>query len=82
VIEVAGESLRFDRRTKAALYARNGIPEYWIVNLADVAIEVHRDPDPSSAVYRQTFAVHRGDALDAQSMEGLRVDVASLFPQA
>ena len=80
VIEVAGESLRFDRQTKAALYARNGIPEYWIVNLADAAIEVHRDPDPPSAAYRQTFAVHRGDALEAQSVEGLRVDVGVLFP--
>ena len=80
VIEVAGESLRFDRRTKAALYARNGIPEYWIVNLSDAAIEVHRDPDPPSAAYRQTFAVHRGDALEAQSVEGLRVEVGDLFP--
>jgi Uma2 family endonuclease len=80
VIEVAGESLRFDRRTKAALYARHGIPEYWIVNLADAAIEVHRDPDPPLAVYRQAFAVHRGDTVQAQSVEGLRVDVGVLFP--
>jgi Uma2 family endonuclease len=31
VIEVAGDSLRKDRRVKAALYARFGIPEYRIV---------------------------------------------------
>jgi Uma2 family endonuclease len=80
VIEVAGESLRFDRQTKAALYARNGIPEYWIVNLADAAIEVHRDPDPPAAAYRRTFVVRRGDALESQSVEGLRVDVGTLFP--
>jgi Uma2 family endonuclease len=80
VIEVAGESLRFDRQTKAAVYARHAIPEYWIVNLADAAIEVHRDPDPSSAAYRRTFAVHRGDALEAQSVEGVRLDVGVLFP--
>jgi len=80
VIEVAGESLRFDRQTKAALYARHGIPEYWIVNLADAAIEVHRDPDPPSAVYRQAFAAHRGDALEAQFVQGLRIDAGVLFP--
>lgn len=80
VIEVAGESLRFDRQTKTALYARSGIPEYWIVNLAGEAIEVHRDPDPSSGAYRRTFAAHRGDALEAQSVDGLRVDVGVLFP--
>jgi Uma2 family endonuclease len=80
VVEVAGESLRFDRQTKAALYARAGIPEYWIVNLAEATIEVHRDPDPPSALYRQAFAVRRGDALEAQSVPGLRVDVGVLFP--
>jgi Uma2 family endonuclease len=80
VIEVAAESLRFDRRTKAALYARHGIPEYWIVNLTDATVEVHRDPDPPSGRYRQTLVVQRGDALEAQSVEGLRVEVGVLFP--
>jgi Uma2 family endonuclease len=80
VIEVADESLRFDRQTKAALYARNGIPEYWIVNLAEAAVEVHRDPDPASALYRQAFAARRGDTLEARSAEGLRIDVGVLFP--
>lgn len=80
VIEVAGESLRLDRQAKAALYARSAIPEYWIVNLADAAVEVHRDPDPPSALYRRTFTARPGDALEAQSVPGLRVDVGVLFP--
>src|SRR5688572_29364106 len=33
LIEVAASSLRFDRGTKAALYARAGVPEYWVVDV-------------------------------------------------
>jgi Uma2 family endonuclease len=33
VVEVAESSLRFDRRRKGSLYARAGLPDYWIVNL-------------------------------------------------
>jgi Uma2 family endonuclease len=57
VVEVADSSLRLDRRLKAELYARAGLPDYWIVNLAEGLVEVHRDPqpagdDPSRWVYR------------------------------
>jgi Uma2 family endonuclease len=44
VVEVADETLAFDRERKAGLYAKAGIPEYCIVNLADRALEVYRDP--------------------------------------
>src|SRR4029077_12696675 len=41
LVEVAESSLRKDRVVKASLYARAGIPEYWIVNLRERVIEVH-----------------------------------------
>lgn len=44
VIEVAWSSLAYDRDEKASLYARAGVKEYWIVNLADRRLEIHRDP--------------------------------------
>lgn len=46
VIEVAKSSLAFDRKEKATLYAKAGIPEYWIVDLAGRKLEVYRDPGP------------------------------------
>ncbi len=42
VVEVADATLRLDRKTKQAVYARNGIAEYWIVNLKDNSLEVYR----------------------------------------
>jgi len=44
VIEVADSSLRKDRELKGLLHAAAGIPEYWIVNLADHGVEIHRAP--------------------------------------
>ena len=45
IVEVADTSLREDRVVKAPLYAEGGIPEYWIVNLLERLVEVHRQPE-------------------------------------
>jgi Uma2 family endonuclease len=45
LIEVADTSLGRDRDFKLPLYARDGIKEYWIVNLEQNHLEVYRDPD-------------------------------------
>src|SRR2546421_649943 len=44
LVEVSDTTLRFDRTTKAALYARAGIPEYWVLDLLGRALYVHRGP--------------------------------------
>lgn len=44
VVEVAESSLRRDRTTKLAIYARARIAVYWIVNLVDGRIEVYSEP--------------------------------------
>jgi Uma2 family endonuclease len=46
VVEIADSSLTFDRLDKVRLYARHGIPEYWILNLAERCLEVYREPQP------------------------------------
>jgi len=44
IVEVADATLRHDRKRKGSLYARAGVPEYWIVNLLDRRLELYRDP--------------------------------------
>lgn len=44
IVEISDTTLRFDRERKRRLYARAGIQEYWIVNLLDRCLEVHRHP--------------------------------------
>lgn len=79
VVEVAGDSLRLDRKSKSALYARAGIPEYWIVNLENSTVEVHRDPDAAAGSYRTKAAVASGETLTAATVPGLTINVAQLF---
>jgi Uma2 family endonuclease len=44
VIEVSDSTLEDDRGIKQKLYARNGVREYWIVNVKAKQLEVYRDP--------------------------------------
>ena len=55
VIEVCDSSLDMDRRGKGRLFARHGIPIYWIVNVADKQIEVYTDPTAEGYTSRTDF---------------------------
>jgi Uma2 family endonuclease len=44
VVEIADLSLERDRSFKKRIYARAGIPVYWIVNLIEQQIEVYTQP--------------------------------------
>jgi Uma2 family endonuclease len=46
VVEVSQTTLRYDRRLKAHRYAWAGIADYWILNLVDRQLEIHRNPGP------------------------------------
>lgn len=46
VVEVSDTTLWFDQNRKAALYARAGIAEYWVLNLPERFVAVYRDPTP------------------------------------
>ena len=64
-IEVSDSSLDSDRADKCRIYARAGIPVYWIVNLVDNQIEVYTSPigDPTPE-YRVRTDRHPGDDID------------------
>jgi Uma2 family endonuclease len=65
VIEVADSSLQRDRTTKARLYARAGIPVYWIVNIPEMHVEVYTDPSGpgDEPAYRQRRDYRLDDVL-------------------
>src|SRR6266852_59802 len=49
IVEVSQTTLRFDRGRKASLYARAGIADYWVINLADRCLEIRRNPVPDNS---------------------------------
>jgi Uma2 family endonuclease len=77
VVKVADDSLDYDRETKAPLYAENGIAEYWIVNLVDRCLEVHRGPRPDGT-YADVRTLRPGDQADVAALPGISVPVADV----
>lgn len=81
VVEVSKSRLRFDRARKAALYARNGIDEYWIVNIIDRVLEVHREPIPGRRpTYRSIQTLQPGEFVTPLAAPSARISVADLLP--
>jgi Uma2 family endonuclease len=62
VVEVSDSTLENDRTLKLEIYAEAGIPEYWIVNLVDNCLEVHRHPSPSG-VYSNVERINQHDSI-------------------
>jgi Uma2 family endonuclease len=76
LIEVAESSLRKDRLIKAGIYARAGVPEYWIVDLKAGCIEVYRAPH--QGVYSQITAHRRGETVRPEAFPDVEVPVAEI----
>jgi Uma2 family endonuclease len=49
VVEISESSLPEDRREKMRIYARAGIPTYWIINLVNAQVEVYTRPTGPTA---------------------------------
>jgi Uma2 family endonuclease len=77
VIEVAESSLSEDRREKGALYAENGIPEYWIVDTARERIEVHSEIVDGE--YSRVTPHAHGDVVVSSVLAELKVPVDDVF---
>jgi len=82
VVEVADSSLRLDRRLKASVYAEAGLPEYWIVNLVDRAVEIHREPflEGDRFAYRSVRIARPGDIVAPLAAPDARIPVTDLLP--
>jgi Uma2 family endonuclease len=78
VVEVADSTVDYDREDKSALYAENGITEYWIVNLPDRCLEVYRQPRPDGT-YADVRTLRPGDTADVAALPGVTVAVADIL---
>jgi Uma2 family endonuclease len=80
IIEIADSSLLRDQRDKTRIYARGGIPCYWIINLVDRRIEVFTQPSGPFPVpaYGSFQTYQPGDSvplvLDGNTVASILVD--------
>ena len=77
VIEVSDTSLAYDRNVKAPLYARAGVPEYWIADLKGERIEVFQEPSPDG--YRASRFYLRGETLSPAFAPDLIIEVDAVL---
>jgi Uma2 family endonuclease len=87
VVEVSESSLVDDRGAKAALYARAGVAEYWIVNLVGRSLEVRREPletanAPLGWSYKVVSVLEPGASVSPLACPTARIQVADLLPHA
>ena len=78
VVEIADTTLRFDLTTKAALYARAGIVEYWVLDVAGKRLIVHRDP--RQGVYSSIVEFTEQESVTPLAAPQARFRVGDAFP--
>jgi Uma2 family endonuclease len=85
IMEISDTTLHKDRVLKAHVYAHAGIADYWILNLNDRQLEVHRNPgrDPSRRGryrYANVTIVPDGGQVTPLAFPGVAIAVADLLP--
>ncbi len=78
VVEVANTTLTYDRERKAPAYAVAGVVEYWILNLTDRQLEVHRHPQ--NGAYQSTVILTASQSASPMAMPTEIIRVADLLP--
>lgn len=79
-VEVSDTTLRFDLRNKALLYARAGIAEYWVADIAGRRFVAHRQPAPEG--YREVLEYAEEELLSLSARPDAAARVADLLPPA
>ena len=77
LIEVADSSLAFDQNQKLRLYALHGIPEYWLLNLNDLSLEVYRKPN--GEVYAEKTTLRAADIITLSQLDEISIRIADIL---
>jgi Uma2 family endonuclease len=77
VIEVSDTTYSYDRKIKAPLYARAGVPELWIVDCQNKCVEVHTDT--KGDVYESVVIANSMATLAPRLAGNIQVRLADLW---
>jgi Uma2 family endonuclease len=85
VVEVSASPLALDRGAKSKIYARAGIEDYWILNLAQKQLEIYRgiviEPGRRARVhYAQPQILAAGQSIAPLACPQSPVAAAHLMP--
>ena len=78
VVEISDTTLAFDRGKKRRLYAAAGVADYWVLNLIDEQLEVHRDPIDGD--FQTVMTIGPSDEVIPLARPDARIRVSDLLP--
>lgn len=78
VLEISDSTLQTDREIKAAIYAHAEIAEYWILNLSERTLEVHREP--RNGRYNYIRILDEAQTLAPLAAPETSIAIAELLP--
>jgi Uma2 family endonuclease len=78
LVEIADSTLTFDLTVKAALYARAGIVEYWVLDVAGRRLICHRGPISGS--YSSVMVYNEQESLAPLSAPDAFFHAAQALP--
>jgi Uma2 family endonuclease len=79
-VEVADTSLRYDRVTKARVYASHGVAEYWIVEVEARRLHVLRSPVPGEGAFASTQTLDAPFTIAPLALPRLQLSSRELWP--
>jgi len=78
LIEVSDSTLDYDLTTKADLYARAGVVEYWVIDLPNRRLHVHQEPTENG--YARVLALAESQTIAPLAKPEAPVAVSALLP--
>ncbi len=76
LIEVSNKTLKKDLEEKIITYARNGIPEYWVIDLKNKKLIVHTEPHNSRYSQIREF---KSGTITSQAFPKIKIDLEKLL---
>lgn len=80
-VEVGLSSLADDLDRKSKLYARHGVREYWIVDVAGRVLHVRREPDEETGDWKSEITLTSGDTIAPLARPDVLLSVGDLLPE-
>ena len=78
IVEVADSSLQYDRGEKMRAYAAVGVREFWILNLEDDQLEIHRQPEGSA--YRELLTIPADGTASPLAFPDVSIALSDIIP--
>jgi Uma2 family endonuclease len=77
IIEVSESSLRYDLQVKAPLYARHGIPGYWVIDLKGREVRFFRSPE--SGQYADVTSTGAPGVVAPAALPEVKIDLTHVL---